>query len=146
MKNLIVGDAVEVTGGKWVGHTGVIVKVANRNDGKAGYKIHSDSGDYIHCLEKFVVPAKHLKFKDTNTVKESFERKWVRVKTLKNVVTQSKDPKNPAKNLSQGKNVLVTDEWEEDDKTLVNVVFQGNFAVLPKEDVEVSESQNPGLV
>ena len=93
MKNLIVGDVVEVTGGKWVGHTGVIVKVANRNDGKAGYKIHSDSGDYIHCLEKFVVPAKYLKFKDTNDVKESFERKWVRVKPLKMLSLNPKTPK-----------------------------------------------------
>ena len=53
MKNLIVGENVKVIGGKWVGHTGVIVKVVNRNDGKSGYKIYRENfGDYIHCLKK----------------------------------------------------------------------------------------------
>lgn len=135
MRNLIVGENVKVIGGKWAGNTGVIVKVVNRTVGKSGYKIYrEDFGDYIHCLKKFVEST------------DSYLRKWVNVNSMKNVVTQSLNPKNNATNLSLYKNVLVTDEWEEDGKTLVNVVFQGNFAVLPKEDVEVTESQHPGLV
>ena len=135
MKNLVVGENVKVIGGKWVGHNGVIVKVVNRNDGKSGYKIYRENfGDYIHCLKKFVEPS------------ESYLRKWVHVNSIDNVITQSLSPTNPATNLSVRKNVLVTDEWEEDGKTLVNVVFQGNFAVLPKADVEPTESQHQGLV
>ena len=135
MRNLIVGENVKVVGGKWAGNTGVIVKVVNRTVGKSGYKIYrEDFGDYIHCLKKFVEST------------DSYLRKWVNVNSMKNVVTQSLNPKNNATNLSLYKNALVTDEWEEDGKTLVNVVFQGNFAVLPKEDVEVTESQHPGLV
>ncbi|APD20391.1 MotB-like transcriptional regulator [Klebsiella phage KPV15] len=66
--------------------------------------------------------------------------------SLDNVITQSVSSTNSATNLSLHKNVLVTDEWEEDGKTLVNVVFQGNYAVLPKADVEPTESQRQGLV
>lgn len=137
MKNLIVGENVKVTGGKWIGHTGVIVKVANRTDGKAGYKIYrEDFGDYIHCLMKFV----------ESTEEKSYLRKWINVNSLDNVITQSLESKNSAKNLSLNKNALVTDEWEEDGQILVNIVFQGNFAVLPKADVKLTETQRAGLV
>ena len=77
---------------------------------------------------------------------ESYLRKWVHVNSLDNVITQSVSSTNSATNLSLHKNVLVTDEWEEDGKTLINVVFQGNYAVLPKDDVEPTESQRQGLV
>ncbi|QPB09027.1 SH3 domain protein [Klebsiella phage Metamorpho] len=135
MRNLIVGENVKVIGGKWAGHTGVIVKVVNRTVGKSGYKIYrEDFGDYIHCLKKFVEST------------DSYLCKWVNVNSLRNVITQSLNPKDDATNLSLYKNVLVTDEWEEDGKIVVNVVYQGNFAVLPKADVEVTETQHPGLV
>ena len=137
MKNLVVGENVKVIGGKWFGHTGVIVKVANRNDGKAGYKIYREAfGDYIHCLQKFV----------ESTEEKSYLRKWINVSSLKNVVTQSLNPNSSASNLSLYKNALVTDEWEEDGQVLVNIVFQGNFAVLPKADVNLTLPQVPGLV
>lgn len=99
----------------------------------------------VYSLQKFVVALESRDLLDS-MFNESYLRKWVHVNSLDNVITQSVSSTNSATNLSLHKNVLVTDEWEEDGKTLVNVVFQGNFAVLPKADVEPTESQNPGLV
>ncbi|WWS25410.1 hypothetical protein vBKpnAMK6_00472 [Klebsiella phage vB_Kpn_AM_K6] len=39
-----------------------------------------------------------------------------------------------------------TTEYDIIVESLVNVVFQGNYAVLPKADVEPTESQRQGLV
>uniref|UniRef100_A0AB39U0E7 KOW domain-containing protein n=2 Tax=unclassified Caudoviricetes TaxID=2788787 RepID=A0AB39U0E7_9CAUD len=146
MKNLVVGENVKVIGGKHTGKEGVIVGIFNRSNKMSSYLLQLDNEDKaVYSLQKFVVALESRDLLDS-MFNESYLRKWVHVNSLDNVITQSKDPKNPAKNLSQGKNVLVTDEWEEDDKTLVNVVFQGNYAVLPKADVEPTESQRQGLV
>lgn len=149
MENLSLREVVEVIGGKWVGHKGSIVAISNRTDGKAGYKIYSDSGEYIHCLKKFVVPIEYPKAESNKADENSVLCKWVRVESLANVVEESRATSVGVidhRILCRGKMVLVTDEWEEDGRILLNVVFQGNHAILPKSDVYLASGVWCGLV
>lgn len=142
MKNLVVGENVKVIGGKHIGKEGVIVGIFNRSNKMSSYLLQLENEDKaVYSLQKFVVALESRDLLDS-MFNESYLRKWVHVNSLDNVITST----NSATNLSLHKNVLVTDEWEEDGKTLVNVVFQGNYAVLPKADVEPTESQRQGLV
>lgn len=146
MKNLVVGENVKVIGGKHAGKEGVIVGIFNRSNKMSSYLLQLENEDKaVYSLQKFVVALESRDLLDS-MFNESYLRKWVHVNSLDNVITQSVSSTNSATNLSLHKNVLVTDEWEEDGETLVNVVFQGNYAVLPKADVEPTESQHPGLV
>ena len=145
MKNLVVGENVKVIGGKHIGKEGVIVGIFNRSNKMSSYLLQLENEDKaVYSLQKFVVALESRDLLDS-MFNESYLRKWVHVNSLDNVLIQSVSSTNSATNLSLHKNVLVTDEWE-DGKTLVNVVFQGNYAVLPKADVEPTESQQPGLV
>lgn len=146
MKNLVVGETLRLSVEKHAGKEGVIVGIFNRSNKMSSYLLQLENEDKaVYSLQKFVVALESRDLLDS-MFNESYLRKWVHVNSLDNVITQSVSSTNSATNLSLHKNVLVTDEWEEDGKTLVNVVFQGNFAVLPKADVEPTESQNPGLV
>lgn len=146
MKNLVVGENIRVIGGKHIGKEGVIIGIFNRSNKMSSYLLQLENEEKaVYSLQKFVVALESRDLLDS-MFGESYLRKWVHVNSIENIRTQSVSTKNPNINLSVNKNALVTDEWEEDGKTWVNVVFQGNYAVLPKDDVEPTESQQPGLV
>lgn len=130
------GTKVKITGSShYTGKTGIVVSSGSSMRDGDYYKITLDL-PYIVMTVK--VKAKFVQV----LYPESLERKAAKILSTKRIVEPTEYNKYKA---SVGKNVLISLIFEEDGVTYANVVFQGEYAVLPLADLEVRDGSFGGI-
>ncbi|QOI66496.1 hypothetical protein [Erwinia phage FBB1] len=143
MAKFKAGTKVKVVGGRYKNNEGVILSVHNSTRDGVFYKLELGSPHFpVQVTEKYL--AALISFNDPKPSAKEFEGKHVKVVSVANVVEKT-NPADFSLDIFERKSALCTLVYEEDGVFLANIVYQGQYAVLPVSDIEVSNESFPGL-
>lgn len=142
-----ISSKVHVNGGHYDGIEGVVVGIRRSTRDGVSFVIESPEQDKpVQVKSKFVVETKPAKAKPTPNY-EAYVGKAAYVTTFDGILEDSSQglPDGLALMGNRSKQTLVTLVFEQDGVTYANLVFQGQYAVVPAKNLRICDRKFDGL-